>query len=58
MTTKEIYALPVDENGWRTFPNGNRVKIGPGAEIGPDVVIGEGSEIGAGSVIGGSARGR
>ena len=53
MTTQEYYALPTDENGWRTLPNGNRFKIGAyaeigqGAEIGPHAKIGPYAEIGA-----------
>ena len=34
MKTEDYYALPVDENGWRTLPNGNRFRLGDRASIG------------------------
>ena len=34
MTTQEIYALPVDKDGWRTLPNGNNVILGKDVTLG------------------------
>ena len=40
MTTQEIYALPVNGNGWRVLPSGNYVKLGNGVTLGNDVKLG------------------
>ena len=34
MTTKEIYALPVNGDGWRVLPSGNCVKLGDDVKLG------------------------
>ena len=36
MTIDEIYALPVDDDGWRILPNGYRVKLGDWVWLGDD----------------------
>jgi UDP-3-O-[3-hydroxymyristoyl] glucosamine N-acyltransferase len=40
MTTEEIYALPVNGNGWRVLPSGNYVKLGKGVKLGDGVKLG------------------
>ena len=41
MTIDEIYALPVDDDGWRILPNGYRVKVGDGVRLGDWVTLGD-----------------
>jgi len=41
MTTKELYALPVDNEGWRTLPNGNKVKLGDNCTLGDYCKLGD-----------------
>ena len=61
MKIAEIYAIPVDKDGWRLLPGGNRLMIGPNVQapdginlsiIGQGVSIGEGASIGQGVRIG------
>ena len=40
MTIDEIYALPVDDDGWRILPNGYRVKLGDWVTLGDGVKLG------------------
>ena len=54
MTLEEIYAIPMNGNGWRVLPNGNWLHIGTNvkseidlAEIGSYAKIGSGAEIGS-----------
>ena len=35
MTIDEIYAIPVDGDGWRLLPSGNKLMIGPNVQA-PD----------------------
>ena len=34
MTVEEIYAIPINGDGWRLLPDGKWLKIGAGAKIG------------------------
>ena len=61
MTIDEIYAIPVDGDGWRLLPSGNKLMIGPNVQapdginlysIGAWASIGEGASIGARANIG------
>ena len=36
MTVVEIYALPVNQYGWRVLPTGNYVKLGDDVTLGDD----------------------
>jgi carbonic anhydrase/acetyltransferase-like protein (isoleucine patch superfamily) len=71
MTIDEIYAIPVDGEGWRVLPNGNHVRlglnvvwpakdvnsrIGDYSSIGDNSRIGDYSSIGNGSSIGDFSR--
>lgn len=40
MTVEEIYALPVNQYGWRVLPTGNYVKLGDGVRLGEGVKLG------------------
>ena len=42
MTAGEIYALPMDANGWRRLPSGNEVTLGNGVTLGDWVKLGDG----------------
>ena len=59
MKIAEIYAIPVDEDGWRLLPGGNRLMIGPNVQA-PDGInlsfIGDGARIGERAIIGERAR--
>ena len=50
LTVEQIYALPVDADGWRTMPEGYKIHIGL------NVTIGASARIGAWATIGESAR--
>ena len=61
MKIAEIYAIPVDKDGWRLLPGGNRLMIGPNVQapdgiklssIGEGARIGQGVRIDEGSIIG------
>ena len=41
MTIDEIYALPVDDDGWRILPNGYRLNLGEGVKLGTEVRLGD-----------------
>ena len=45
MTIDEIYALPVDDDGWRILRNGYRVKLGDGVTLGTEVRLGSEGEV-------------
>jgi UDP-3-O-[3-hydroxymyristoyl] glucosamine N-acyltransferase len=40
MTTKEIYAIKPDADGWRKLPNGNNVRLGNDVTLGNGVTLG------------------
>ena len=40
MTTQEYYNIVPDKDGWKTLPNGNKIKIGNCAKIGNYATIG------------------
>ncbi len=40
MTVEELYALPVNGDGWRVLANGNWVKLGDGVTLGDEVTLG------------------
>ena len=46
MKIEEIYALPVDQFGWRKLPTGDDVKLGNGVKLGDDVTLGNGVTLG------------
>jgi len=48
----EIYAIPVDEAGWRMLPNGGSVKLGNNVSIGDNVVLGQHVRIGNNVIVG------
>lgn len=41
MTTQELYALPINQYGWRVLPTGNYVKLGDGVKLGNYVTLGD-----------------
>ena len=41
MTVEEIYALPINQYGWRVLPTGNWVKLGNGVTLGNGVKLSE-----------------
>ncbi|HVJ09293.1 MAG TPA: hypothetical protein VM554_13005 [Acidisarcina sp.] len=53
LTNEELFALPVDEYGWRVLPDGDEVKIGHGAHFGISVSLGDEVRIGNETSIGG-----
>ena len=55
MSNEELFALPVDGDGWRLLHDGNRVSIGNGASIGSRASIGNGARIGEWARIGDGA---
>jgi len=46
LTTHALYDCPVDDQGWRTLPNGNRARIGHGVELGYGVKLGDHVKLG------------
>ena len=65
MTIEEIYAIPVNGEGWRILPNGNKVRLGQnvtapyginGAQIGNGARIGNEAQIGNRAQIGTDAQ--
>ena len=52
MTIDEIYALPVDDDGWRILPNGYRVNLGDGVKLGDWVWLRDGVDVGDGVTLG------
>jgi hypothetical protein len=52
MTVEEIYALPVNQYGWRVFPTGNWVKLGDGVKLGDRVTLGPWVKLGDGVTLG------
>ena len=46
MTVEEIYALPVNQYGWRVLPTGNYVKLGYDVTLGDGVKLGNGVKLG------------
>ena len=52
MTTQEIYALPVNGNGWRVLPSGNYVKLGNYVTLGDYVTLGNYVTLGDGVKLG------
>ena len=57
MNTQDYYNITADENGWRTLPNGNKIKlgisviIGYGAKIGNYTIVGNNTIIGDGVIV-------
>ena len=56
LSNRELFALPIDGDGWRLLPDGAWARIGDGASIGEWARIGERASIGAVARIGESAR--
>jgi hypothetical protein len=58
MTTAELYAIPVQQNGWRVLPTGNYVtlgncvKLGDGVKLGNYVKLATGVKLGDGVTLG------
>ena len=53
MTIEEIYAIPVDGDGWRILPNGNRLHLGSNVKSQIDLAqIGSYAKIGSFAKIG------
>jgi len=46
MTIEEIYALPVNQYGWRVLPTGNYVTLGYDVKLGNGVKLGDGVTLG------------
>ena len=46
LNTEEIYAILVNEHGWRILPDGNWVKLGDGVKLGNGVKLGDGVKLG------------
>jgi len=52
MTAEEIYALPVNQYGWRVLPTGYWVKLGNEVTLGNWVKLGDGVTLGDGVKLG------
>ena len=61
MNLEQIYAIPVDGDGWRLLPNGKRVKLGAritwngeaiDASVGNGASVGDGARVGDGASVG------
>jgi hypothetical protein len=52
MTTEELYAIPVNGDGWRILPNGNGVTLGDGVTLGNYVTLGNDVKLGYGVKLG------
>ena len=52
MKIEEIYALPINDNGWRKLPNGNYVTLGGDVTLGDGVPLGDGVTLGDGVKLG------
>jgi hypothetical protein len=48
MTIKELYAIPVNDSGWRVLPKGNYVTLGEGVKMGEGVRLGNYVKLGDG----------
>ena len=56
LSNLELFALPIDGDGWRLLPDGTRAMIGARASIGERASIGAWATIGAWAMIGERAR--
>ena len=46
MKAEDLYALPLDGNGWRRLPDGDEVKLGDRVTLGDGVTLGNGVKLG------------
>ena len=52
MTTKQLYDITPDSDGWRQLPNGNYVKLGNCVTLGDGVKLGNYVKLGKGVTLG------
>ena len=52
LSNKDLFAIPVDGNGWRLLPDGTKASIGESASIGEFASIGKFARIGESARIG------